>query len=397
MWQIKKMNLHCKFGDYLLSLTVLSQFFLTALQSFLLYSGILSEGASSTLRIAGSILFVILSVGYVLRRSFLTAIMSYGLVLSLFSLSMLQNQSHLEYILSDGVRFTLCTCLPIFLSFASIRNFSAFLQVALWISLATSAIGILFIYFYFTGRMFFFEGIYNMSFGYSLLFPTLFLFSRRKFFFTLLAIILTIIILLLGSRGPLVPIILFVFLQRMILGTVKERIFLTAFILIFILFLPVILEYLALQGIESRTLNLLISGEAISHDSGREALYDIVKEKILENPLLGYGIFADRIFCNGIYCHNLFLEAFIDFGCIFPLLLFIYIALKSLFLLKHLSKDNMLLFLLITLSAIIPLLVTGSYLTDFRFFLFLGYLNFLFLGTNKIPIIHETKHLVHRC
>ena len=44
-------------GDYLLSLASLGQFFLTALQNFLIDSGICSEELTGTLRVLGSALF----------------------------------------------------------------------------------------------------------------------------------------------------------------------------------------------------------------------------------------------------------------------------------------------------------------------------------------------------
>lgn len=368
-----------KLGDILLSLTALSQFFMTALQIFVTESGILSEGIAAILRVICSVLFVLLSIYYMLARNLKLFFLSYWICSTLFILSALQNEAHWEYILNEGVRFTLCINIPIFLSIASIRDFKIFLRISLWIALATAFVGILYGISFFSGGLPFKEESYNMSLGYALLFPTLFLLSHKRLLFSLIAIALSIVILLLGSRGPLVPIILFIFCQRLLLGTNKERIGVLLFVAIFtIILFPVLLDFLSLQGVESRTLNLILSGEAISHDSGRSVLYNAVKEKILENPIWGYGVFADRIFCNGIYCHNIFLELFTDFGCLFPMLLLTFLLSCILYMLRHMDKNEIIFCLLFSLCAIVPLLVTGSYLTDFRFFLFIGYLYSMF-------------------
>ena len=366
-------------GDILLSLTVLSQFFLGAFQIFLLHSGIASDTWVSGMRLIGSVIFVFLSIGYVLKRQMLMFLVSYGLVLFLFSLSVLQNQEHFEYISTEGFRFTICICIPVFLSFISIRDFGIFLHISLWVSLAMAIMGILYMYFFLTGKLLFGEDYYSMSFGYSMLFSVLFLFYIRKKTFAFVALILSIVILLLGSRGPLMTIVLFVISQKIFLSKGKNVFCFFVISLFFIVFLfPVFLEYVALHNIESRTLNLLLSGEAISHDSGRSLLYDIMIKKIVDNPFWGYGVFSDRIYCGGIYCHNLFLELFIDYGCIIPILIILFVLVRFVHFYRYLDMEELQLLLLFSLLAIIPLLVSGSYLIDFRFSLFIGYIYILF-------------------
>lgn len=380
-------------GDILLSLTVLSQFFLGAFQIFLLHSGIASDTWVSGMRLIGSVVFVFLSIRYVLKRQMLLFLVSYGLVLCLFSLSVLQNQEHFEYISTEGFRFTVCICIPIFLSFISIRDFGIFLHISLWVSLAMAIMGILYMYFFLTGKLLLNEGFYSMSFGYSMLFPVLFLLYTRKTVFAFVALILSIVILLLGSRGPLITIVLFVIFQKIFLSKRKDKVYfliIGAFLLFFLF--PIFIEYVSLQNIESRTLNLLLSGETISHDSGRNLLYNIAIKKIVDNPFWGYGVFADRIYCGGIYCHNLFLELFIDFGCVIPILIILFALLKFIHLYRHLDIEELQLVLLFSLLAIIPLLVSGSYLIDFRFSLFMGYMYILFQKYSR----YSRKYLLLR-
>ena len=166
-------------GDYLLSLTALGQFFLIALQNFLIDSGIYSEETAGTLRVFGTALLVVLSIYWVIKRSAIALVCCYSILILLFFLSSAINSDNLEYILSDGVRITLCTVVPIFLSFISIKNISAFFRSALFISLATAVVGLLYLCFSLS-EMLPEKDPYSMSMGYSLLFPSLFLYYTKR-------------------------------------------------------------------------------------------------------------------------------------------------------------------------------------------------------------------------
>lgn len=71
-------------GDYLLSLASLGQFFLTALQNFLIDSGICSEELAGTLRVLGSAILVLISIYWIIRRKVLMFIGCYSILIILF-------------------------------------------------------------------------------------------------------------------------------------------------------------------------------------------------------------------------------------------------------------------------------------------------------------------------
>ena len=377
-------------GDYVLSAMSLVQFILAPLQILLLDSGMMSESSAGTVRVLGSAFFVLLSFYWILKRKALLAIVSYSVIGVLFYISIWLNSNNIEYITTEGFRLTLCTSIPIFLSFVSIKNRQIFFRVALCFSFIVVLIGFGYVVMQFTGHLTMKERIYNMGLGYSLLFPTLYLASCPKRLYLIIGIVSVIIVLLAGSRGPLVPIVAFFIFRKILIGTSSEKLIWMLLILlgIFVFFwlleyLPMVVSFLLDLGINSRTLIYLSEG-IITSDSGRGVIYDTVIDRIKDNPILGYGVFGDRNFVNGVYCHNFFLEIFIDFGIFFPSLLIFLFCVYYFMVLRIASKNEVVFFLLLFLASITPLLVSGSYLIDFRFPLFLGYV--YLLGGKYLPI-----------
>lgn len=370
-------------GDCILSITSLIQFVLSPLQILLMDSGMMSEEGAGKIRVLGSAFFVFCSIFWILKRKALLTIGVFSLMLLLFYMSAIMNEANIEYIMAEGIRFTLCISIPIFLSFVSIRNLNIFFQIARYLSLFIAFIGVIYVAMLFTGNLPMKENVYDMALGYALMFPALYLLYCHKAVYTIIAALLTFIILLIGSRGPLLPIALFVIVQRFFFGTAKERILLTVVILIGIVLFASMIAYLQELGIYSRTLMYIEEGIA-SSDSGRGDIYDNIIAKIQDRPLLGYGVFADRVFVNGVYCHNILLEIFIDFGCLLPLLLIFLLGIYYVRILKYTSSIETLFFLLLLLASFIPLLVSSSYLIDFRLPLFVGY---MYVLSNKyLPI-----------
>lgn len=373
--KIKKDSLD-RLGDYLLAITVLVQYPLTLLQSFWIDSGIMAEEKAGLIRVAGSVLAVFCSIFWVVKRNLVVSLAVYFLWALIFAHSIFLQMANLEYIMSEGIRFTLCTAVPIFLSFISIKEIKIFFQVALCISLLSTVVAFFYITYYLTGQMTMMDDIYNMSLGYALLFPTLYFMYHKEMKFLIIAFLLVLIILIAGSRGPVVPILAYFLLQKFVFGTLRDRFWLIMLLVLVLLSFPVVISLLDDWGINSRTLSMLAEGVADS-DSGRSVLYDKVVVKILENPLLGYGVFSDRVFEGGVYCHNLFLELLVDFGCVLtPIILLISFVYLS-FLMKRLDGLELSFLMLLILLAIPPLLVSSSYLIDFRIPLLIGYVYML--------------------
>lgn len=364
-----------KLGDYLLSWTALGQFFLAVVQTFLIDSGLFLEETAGMFRVMGSAVLVVVSLRWVLGRKAVLSLVTYMLLMILFLFSIAMNSDNMEYVMSDGIRITACTVIPVFLSLASIRDMKVFHLAALHISLVTSFVGIFYMFFSLTGRL---PGklLYNMNFGYSLLFPALYLFFCRRPILTFFAILLSLTIFIEGSRGPLLPIGIFIVLQHLLFGSIGRRFFFIFLILLglslFMSFLPVVIDWFDSVGLHSRTLALLVSGE-MTENTGREAIYELAVSKMWERPFLGYGVFGDRVFLDSTYCHNIFLELAIDFGVFVSTLLILSLLGLLLWILPKLSRENLVFLLLLALASIFPLCLSSSYLIDFRLFLFLGY------------------------
>lgn len=377
-------------GDYALSITALGQSVLALLQIFFIDSGIMSEEKAGMFRVFFSVLFVLFSVPWIVYRKFLLLILVYFFFSFLFSFSVFQNSAVLEYVLSEGIRFTLSICLPIFLSLVSIRNWDIFYKVAFQISMFVAFIGLLYLILLLTGNLPMKANIYDMGLGYSLLIPALFLFWHKGKFGVFVALLLTILILLLGSRGPLLPIALFIFVQRLVLGSINEKFFLFILLIIIICSFNFVINLLQDYGINSRTLELLVEGEMDS-DSGRGDIYLVIVNKISDCPIFGHGMFSDRVFLDGSYCHNILLELFMNFGYFIPIFFIIVMIFLICMCMKHSTKLELTLLLLFFLASIVPLLVSGSYLTDFRLPLFLGYL-YVLLG-KYLPMPLKKKNM----
>lgn len=176
---------------------------------------------------------------------------------------------------------------------------------------------------------------YSLSFGYSIVFPTvvfLYLtFKEKKLRCLLLSLIGLWCVLTQGNRGALlIPI---VFAGLMIISNIvgskttsKKAIKVIGIlfaIIILVIFgqsiVDVILKTLEQSGISSRNIEMLLSGK-MTNDNGRELIWLTVINAIKNGGIFGYGMLGDRPFVSPIhyvgYSHNLFLELIVSFGII---------------------------------------------------------------------------------
>lgn len=311
---------------------------------------------------------------WVFKRKLKIAIAIYSFILSLFVLSFFMDNNNFEYVMTEGARFTLPICIPIFLSMISIYDKEILKRTSILISYLCAAIGIIYTVLFSTGNLPMIENYYNMSFGYALLLPTLFLiyYGKNKVLIFLLILSITIA----GSRGPLVPIFIFIIYRICACSSFKKIILIFVCSTIAVIFIfPLLVNVLDILEINSRTIFLFLDG-SIDSDSGRENIYKIVEDSIFQRPFLGYGLFADRVI-TGAYCHNIILEMFLNFGIFIPSALFMIFAILIFLVLPQMDKEEKGMLFLYFFSSIMPLMVSGSYITDFRLPLLFGYMFFL--------------------
>ena len=148
----------------------------------------------------------------------------------------------------------------------------------------------------------------------------------------------------------------------------------------------------------SRTLQLLASG--FSFDSGRSDIRQIFINGIEESPFAFRGLFSDRFFYAlqtktpldmTSYPHNFFVEVLYQFGVVFGVIFFLLLlllAIRSFILLndkKAKSLNLSFFFFFFFASGVARLFASGSYLTTYEFFLFVGIvLRIIILSKRKL-------------
>lgn len=275
------------------------------------------------------------------------------------------------YLISVFVQF--CTMpLPFFIYMNAMTTYDEFISVARkflpWYSLHSLACIVM--------RLLLNNSQYSMSFGYYALFPAcigIYLYKKEcsKLAF-ILGIINAACIALSGSRGPILCFGIYIGYLFFFYGklTFSKMICLVTSVPLCVFFqdiVGVLYVFFLEVGINSRTLYLLANN--LSHSSGRTEIYQQCWDLIIANPLIGTGVASDRAVHS--YAHNLFLELWMDFGLVFGSFFLVVIALLILYALFRDNTNASFLVMFICIG-IVPLMVSGSYLTSISFGLCMG-------------------------
>ena len=188
---------------------------------------------------------------------------------------------------------------------------------------------------------------YNLDFGYNMAFCCIvfiYLYLKsKKISYACASLVGLLIMIMGGSRGAVVGVTLFIalfFIQRW--RTMQNRtrkieivfgIVFGALVIINIGFekmQEIIVSIATRMNISGRLIEMILSGEILS-DSGRNRIWKISMEIIKENGIRGAGFYGDRYIIGKSYywgyCHNIFLELWIDYGTIIgTALIFILVA-----------------------------------------------------------------------
>lgn len=201
------------------------------------------------------------------------------------------------------------------------------------------------------------------------------------------AVISFLYIVLMGNRGSLICYFVFlsIIILRKYMNTKSRKLIFPTIALISIIVLLLFsnvyniitdaLYRFALQnGFSVRIFLTMKSDSGISLDSGRLAIYKEVLS-LISNNLLGYGLASDVYFIGG-YSHNIILELLLEFGLFITVMVIgfiIYYIIKSYRNNKHNNDFNVVLWMLFCVS-LVKLMVSGTYLTEPYFFLFIGFI-----------------------
>lgn len=323
----------------------------------------------------------IINLPRVFRRIGFFFLSSFLLAGSVFLLNILLFPSNIEYLL-DAAFWFFFICLPLFLYYHAIYDRMLFLELLVKSAYYQIALGIVFLL---TTNLA--TPVYDMVYSYLVLVPVILLIYKMFNQFKLIDLVLSmagiIAIVILGSRGPLVSILVFsvtLLISRAFeLHAKSLLIFIVALVLLGFVFvnLDLVLEFinsiLVKHGISSRTLKLLMYRDTIDFSTGRNILFETTIEKITENPYFGYGLAGDRLFLNGTYPHNIVLEIVAQLGLVMGLIVLVillFLWLKPIISsVDRVDRDLALIFFALGL---VPLVMSGSYLTSGNFWIFMA-------------------------
>ncbi len=195
-----------------------------------------------------------------------------------------------------------------------------------------------------------------------------------------LTVIGIVMISALGSRGPLLCVVLAIVVYLIFFKKYK-RPFLAYLIIIAVAVIIVIgLEAIMLflygiakdAGLSIRIFEKFFEG-VFSDSSGRSYLIARLYDMILANPVFGYGMFADRVAID-TYAHHIAIELWHSFGIFFGTAILgtiIIILGRAALIVKKVEKYAML-FIPLLFAGFIKLFLSNSYLEEIYLFWLLG-------------------------
>ncbi len=331
---------------------------------------------------------LLICVNSILHRIDAKLICSVIALCMLFLINAVCFRENLVYMKDTLITFSV-TCFPMFALAYMIDDFDVLRRSMLKYSRISAVIsGVMFIFLIFKVIPSFHEDQYSMGYGYSLLIPSLLLFvngfEEKNIFDISLTVLTVFSIISLGSRGPILVIAVFAVAYYARKG-IKQFLFTAIFIILLAVCFEWILSALSTLfvelGLESRTLQLL-SQESVSM-SGREQMYEFLKNQILINPFKIRGINAEYLF-YGVYAHNLYLELLYQFGVVFGGLF--SVALTALSFHEVFFRKNTLTLIYMCVS-MIQLMVSSSLWITITFWCWMGFaLKYIPKGSEKVEV-----------
>lgn len=386
--------------DKKISIALMSSFVILTIQYFILiYFNLLESGAGSRIQLISKLLVgvaFLFALPPVLKRSKIKAFEVYVLSIFVFLLHYAIFSENRVYMLNILFPFFFMS-LPAFIYTLSIKDLGVFKIMMKKSSYIVFVFGLLIGILVFLGKIS--VGAYSMSLSYYMLLPTILFLDELMDKFSLKAIIFAsvslLIILALGSRGAILCIVVFVllkFARPNSMRTYKRALghfsIIGAGVVVLIFFEKILMSlYSFLQGfgINSRTLILLLRENI--YLSGRDQIYEMVIEEIINHPFLGIGLAGDTRIIGSSYVHNFFIEAIGNFGVVLGS--FIGVGIIIIIINSLLAKDTFKYNLTIVWLCLgfVHLMVSSSYLIDMKFWIFLGLIINMSLSNSKEKIM----------
>lgn len=197
-----------------------------------------------------------------------------------------------------------------------------------------------------------------------------------------------IFLLMCATRGPILLFVIFVLLQLFLISEKHRTLYIILLGLVLVLGLsPLgtqIIQNVMLRfsegGFNVRVFEYLLSGDFMD-DNGRNYLTERVFAMINERPLMGNGLYSDRLATSslawareGSYVHNIIYELWCDFGYILGSLLVLVLIWMIVKTYKNISDNGNLkvLFIVLALCFIGKLFVSSSFMEEAGFWMCIG-------------------------
>ncbi len=372
-------------GDKKISVAIMSSFAILTMQYLILtYFNLIGTSYASRVQLLSKVfvgLFYIVALPTVIKRNKGMFLWGYILSLLVFLLNyifFIKNRIYLKKIIFPYF----FTCLPSLIYSFSINDWNVLRRVMKKTSILVFIIGST------IGIMVFTKivsiGRYSMPLSYYMLLPTIVYIDEFLDNFNIKSVLIVLvslfIILALGSRGPIMCIGVFIILK--VINTRKKinykaiSIFfiIIAFLFVILIYFEIILDSLynlLLQlGIRSRSIELFLTDDI--YLSGRDHIYGDVIQGIRSSPIFGIGLLGDRQVTDGRYTHNIIIEIIANFGIIIGSVLVLLLMFVSFKILFSKNKEQSSFFAMWFSIGVVHLMVSSTYLTDYKFWIFLG-------------------------
>ena len=355
-------------GDRIIAFAVMIQSLLLVLQTVMIGYFHMDAEATTVYRVVLTAIPMIVAMVITLARNPVRFIVGYivSIVLLLFTMTVFPENT--PFVASQGMRFLLPVVIPSFLCLTVVYDYKIVEKSLYIISWLVMALVLLYIYGFFMGIVFITS--YNLAFSFACVLPFVAFYSHRKFYDWIVCFVLFVLVIAIGARGAalcMASYVVFDLFQHKSRG----RFLILIIIVTFVVSLPLLNHWLLSIGISSRSLDMLLNGD-ITSDSGRGFIRRYFINELLEHPFLGIGLFGDRLLEGVVYCHNIILEIFLDFGI--PLGgLFVFVGLiKLLFLYFKSDVVNRNKIIGYFCALVLPFMTSGSYLISSEFAIFVG-------------------------
>lgn len=285
-------------------------------------------------------------------------------------------QSNSEYFYKN-IKESWIICFPMTLFILSIDDYSFLIKYFEKVAYVQLAFCLFLLFKIFIQRDYSIDFVYSMGFSYACLLPALVFLNRVfldfKISYLLSTLLITLLIMVLGSRGALLCVAVYLAIMLVKQKSFKLLFGVSLFIGSMYILKKNILLFIANSiekiGISSRTIGILLNNDIISHLSGRDYLYQLILDKILQNPFVFRGINASYVIFDGVYPHNIFLELIYDLGLVIFIPVFcllVFLSYKTVF--SGRSDVNEIECILFSM-AIPSLLVSGSLWISWNFWM----------------------------